>query len=94
MAITVLIAAGTMLVNVAAQNASVPKPQDRLAMGEDEVRRLLLLMDPDKKGMSSKQEYMKFMEAEFERLDKHKPGELNVKELAQSSLTVSRFAGK
>jgi hypothetical protein len=44
--------------------------------------------------MVSKQEYMKFMEAEFERLDKSKKGELNVKELTQSSLTASRFAGK
>jgi hypothetical protein len=93
-AITVLIAAGTMLVNAAAQKASVPKPQDKLALGEEEVRRLLLLMDSDKKGMVSKQEYMKFMEAEFERLDKNKQGELNAKELAQSNLTASHFVGK
>jgi hypothetical protein len=93
-AIAVLIATGTMLVNAAAQKASVPKPQDKLTMGEDEVRRLLLLMDPDKKGMISKPEYMKFMEAEFERLDKNKQGELNVKELTQSNLAVSRFVGK
>jgi Ca2+-binding EF-hand superfamily protein len=51
-------------------------------------------MDSDKKGMISKQEFMKFMEAEFERLDKDKKGELNVKELTQSSLTASRFTGK
>jgi hypothetical protein len=93
-AIAVLIAAGTMLVNAAAQKASVPKPQDKLAMGEEEVRHLLLLMDPNKKGLVSKQEYMKFMEAEFERLDKKKQGELNVKELTQSNLTVSRNVGK
>jgi len=51
-AITVLIATGTMLVNAAAQKASVPKPQDKLTMGEEEVRHLLLLMDTNKKGMS------------------------------------------
>ncbi len=93
-AITVLLAAGTMLVNAAAQKASVPKPQDKLTMGEEEVRHLLLLMDSNKKGMVSKQEYMKFMEAEFERLDKSKQGELNVKELTQSNMTVSHFVGK
>jgi hypothetical protein len=93
-AITVLIATGTMLVNAAAQKASVPKPQDKLTMGEEEVRHLLLLMDSNKKGMVSKQEYMRFMEAEFERLDKSKQGELNVKELTQSNLTVSHFVGK
>jgi hypothetical protein len=92
--ITVLVATGTMLGSAAAQKASVPKPQDKLAIGENEVRQLLLLMDTDKKGQVSKQEYMKFMEAEFERLDKKKTGELNVKELTQSNLTASHFVGK
>jgi Ca2+-binding EF-hand superfamily protein len=63
-------------------------------MGEDGIKQLLPLMNTDTKGMISKQEFMKFMEAEFERLDKGKKGELNVKELTQSSLTASRFAGK
>jgi len=92
--IAVLVVAGTMLGNAAAQKASVPKPQNKLAIGEEGVKQLLPLMDTDKKGMVSKQEFMKFMEAEFERLDKNKKGELNVKELTQSNLTASRFAGK
>jgi Ca2+-binding EF-hand superfamily protein len=92
--IAVLVVTGTMLGNAAAQKAAVPKPQNKLAMGEDEVKQLLPLMNTDTKGMVSKQEFMKFMEAEFERLDKSKQGELNVKELTQSSLTASRFAGK
>ena len=37
---------------------------------------------------------MKFMEAEFERLDREKKGELNVRKLTQSELSASRFAGK
>jgi Ca2+-binding EF-hand superfamily protein len=93
-ALTILIATGTLLVSAAAQKASFPKPQDKLAIGENEVRQLLLLMDTDKKGQVSKQEYMRFMEAEFERLDKNKTGELNVKELTQSNLTASHFVGK
>jgi|SRR5271163_914757 len=92
--IAVLIVTGTMLGNAAAQKASVPKPQNMLAMGENDVKQLLPLMSTDTKGMVSKQEFMKFMEAEFDRLDKNKKGELNVKELTQSSLTASRYAGK
>jgi hypothetical protein len=92
--IAILVVMGTMLGTAAAQKASVPKPQNKLAMGEDGVRQLLPLMNTDSKGMVSKQEFMKFMEAEFERLDKSKNGELNVKELTQTSLTASRYAGK
>jgi len=93
-AITMLVVASTMLGNAAAQKAAVPKPQDRLAMGESDVKQLLLLMEPDKQGKISKQEYMKFMEEVFERLDKGKTGELDVKKLTQSNVTASRFAGK
>ena len=94
MAIAALVVTGTMLGNAAAQKASVPKPQNKLAIGEEGVKQLLPLMDADKRGMISKEEFMKFMEAEFARLDKNKKGELNVKELTQSRLTASRFAGK
>jgi Ca2+-binding EF-hand superfamily protein len=75
-----------------AQKASVPNPQDKLALGEGEVKQLLLLMDADKNGKISKQEWMSFMEAEFDRLDKGKTGQLDVKELAQSKFRVSPFA--
>jgi Ca2+-binding EF-hand superfamily protein len=92
--IAVLVVTGTKLGNAAAQKAAVPKPQNKLEIGEDEVKQLLPLMDTDKNGMVSRQEFMRFMEAEFERLDKNKKGELNVKELTQSSLTANRFAGK
>jgi len=57
-----------------------------LALGESDVKQLLLLMDTDKNGRVSKKEYMDFMEAEFDRLDKDKSGDLDVKELTQSSL--------
>ncbi|HXE34660.1 MAG TPA: hypothetical protein VN087_12145 [Verrucomicrobiae bacterium] len=92
--IAVLIVTGTMFGTAAAQKASVPKPQNKLAIGEDGVKQLLPLMDSNKNGLVSKQEFMKFMEAEFERLDKDKKGELNVKELTQSNLTASRLVGK
>jgi hypothetical protein len=92
--ITVLIAAGTVLCNATAQKMPLPRQQDNLAMGEDQVRQLLLLMNTDKNGMVSRQEYMRFMEAEFDRLDKEKKGELDAKRLAQSNLSASHFVGK
>ena len=92
--ITVLVAAGAVLCSAAAQKMPVPRPQDNLAMGKDQVRQLLPLMHADKNGMVSRQEYMKFMEAEFDRLDQEKKGELDARELAQSNLSASRFAGK
>jgi Ca2+-binding EF-hand superfamily protein len=94
LAITVLVATGSLLGHAAAQKVSVPKSQDKLALGEEDVKQLLLLMDTDRHGKVSRQEYMKFMEAEFNRLDKDKTGELDVKTLTQSNLTVSRFVGK
>ena len=91
-ALALFVAIGAMLGTAVAQKASVPKPQDKLALGEAEVKQLLLLMDTDKNGKISKQEWMKFMEAEFDRLGKDKTGELDAKELAQSQAAVRRFA--
>ena len=89
--IAVLVVTGTMLGNAAAQKAAVPKPQNKLAMGEDGVKQLLPLMNTDTKGMVSKQEYMKFMEAEFDWFDKNHNGELDVKEVTKSNLTRTNF---
>ena len=92
--LTVLFGAGVLLTTAAAQKASVPRAQDFLTIGEESVKNLLQLMNADKKGMVSKQEYMKFMEAEFDRLDKDKKGELDVRKLTQSELSASHFVGK
>jgi hypothetical protein len=92
--VTLLAAAGTALCSASAQKMPLPQPQDNLAMGEDQVKQLLLLMPTDKNGMVSRQDYVKFMETEFDRLDKEKKGELDARRLAQSSLSASRFVGK
>ena len=78
-----------LLGNAVAQRQAVPKPQDNLALGEPEIKQLLLLMGADENGKIFKEEWMKFMEAEFDRLDKDKKGQLDVKELPQSKLRVS-----
>ena len=72
-----------MVRTAGAQKAAVSKPQDKLAIGEDEVKRLLPLMDHDKDGKVSKQEFLRFMEAEFDMLDKKKEGKLDIKEQTQ-----------
>ena len=94
MAIVGTLGAGAMLLNAAPPKDSFQKPQDRLLIGEDEVKRLLVIMGPDRTGKVSKAEYMKFMEAEFERLDKTKSGALDVSDLAQPTISASRFVGK
>ena len=63
------------------QDAS--KREKNLATGEVEARRMLSLMDHDQNDKVSKQEFMAFMEAEFERMDVNKDGELDVRELTQ-----------
>jgi hypothetical protein len=88
----VLVATQLLFGTATAQKQSVPKPQDKLAIGETEVKQLLLLMDASKNGKIAKQEYMNFMEAEFDRLDKNKNGELGPKELTQSKLRASHVA--
>ena len=64
--------------------------QDKFALANEDVKELLLLMDTDKNGRISKLEWMNFMEAEFNRLDKDGNGELDPKELLQSKLSIRR----
>jgi hypothetical protein len=71
---------------VAQSKTSVPKPQSTLALGEDAVKDLVLLMEPDKNGKISKQAWMRFMGEEFDRLDKDKKGALDAQELRSDRL--------
>src|SRR5208282_634630 len=88
-----MLAAGTVAVSVSpAQNAATPPPAKReknVKAGEKEAKKLLMLMDKDQNGKVSKQEFMNFMEAEFERLDVDKNGELDVKELTQARVQTA-----
>ena len=92
----VLVVSGAMLGPARAQKAAVPRQPDKLQLGEDEVKQLLLLIGGDENGKITKQAWMKFMEAEFDRLDKDKSGDVDAKDLAQSRLRVSHVvpAGK
>jgi Ca2+-binding EF-hand superfamily protein len=82
-----LIAAGSVVAQDSDPKAEAQK-EKKLAAGEREAKKMLLLMDTDKSGKVSKQEFMSFMEAEFERMDINKDGELDVKELTDSRVQV------
>lgn len=74
----------------AQEKDTLPNRPDKLALGQADVEQLLLLMDTNKDGKISKAEWMNFVSAEFDRLDKDKSGELDVKEIAQSRLRATR----
>ena len=87
---------GSFAFEVGTAFAQVRTPDNRkadtVALGADEVKQLLVLMDTDKNGKISKAEFMKFMEAEFDRLDTDKSGELDPKELTKSLVRPSKGA--
>jgi hypothetical protein len=81
-------ATGVAVGTAVAQQRAIPNPQDKLALADVNVKELLLLMDADHNGRISRQEWMSFMEAEFNKLDKDGNGELDTKELLQSKLLM------
>jgi Ca2+-binding EF-hand superfamily protein len=52
-----------------------------LQQGESYAKELLKLMDTDRNGKVSRAEFMRLMNAEFNRLDINKDGELDVNQL-------------
>jgi len=92
--ITTILLVFAAVVGTAAQRQSVPKPQNKIVMGEDQVKKLLPLMEADKLGHVSKQEFMKFMEAEFDHLDTTKTGELDVRQLTTQTVSAKNYVGK
>ena len=54
--------------------------------GARDVENLIRLMDQDKNGVVSKEEFMQFMGAEFDRLDVDRSGGLTAEELSRSRI--------
>jgi hypothetical protein len=71
-----------------------PRRPNRNVMAIENVKQLLLVMETDKRGKISKQQWMAFMEAEFDRLDVEKKGELDQTAIKQSTSNIkqSRFS--
>jgi hypothetical protein len=57
------------------------EPAQKLVTGLSPTAQLLQLMDVDKNGKVSREEFMRFMEAEFDYADKNQDNELDPKEL-------------
>ena len=74
--------------------AEETEKERKLAAATDAAKQLLLLMDTNKSGKVSREEWMKFMEGEFDRLDTDHKGQLDVKELTQSRVRVRPPVGK
>jgi Ca2+-binding EF-hand superfamily protein len=70
----------TVIVGLATAGLAAP----RLDQGLKQTMQLLVLMETDQNGKVSKAEFTKFMDAEFDKLDVNKDGELDVKELTQA----------
>ncbi len=73
---------------LALSNTVYATSRNAVAAGEWHVRQLLLLMDQDQNGQVSRAEFMRFMEAEFNRLDVDHNGELSPEELSRSRIQV------
>lgn len=65
--------------------------QDNVAMGEEQIKALLPLMDQNQDGKVSEQEYMKYMQAEFKRLNQDGRGDLDLKDLTRSQNRPASF---
>jgi hypothetical protein len=102
--LAVLLLAGTMATGAVSDQSEKstgvvsPKPEaekeKQLAAATEAAKQLLLAMDTNKSGNISKEEWMKFMEAEFDRLDTDHKGQLDVKKLTQSRVRMRPYVGK
>jgi hypothetical protein len=63
--------------------AAAAKTNRKLDAGLPAIQRLLQLMDTDANGKISKDEFMRFMEAEFDKADVNHDNELDPKELGR-----------
>jgi hypothetical protein len=74
LAIAACLAAGCL--GTALAGEELRPRQDKVSMGEEEVKRLLLVM-ADEKGEASEQAFMKYMQEEFSKLNKDERGQVN-----------------
>ena len=63
------------------------------AIASEKCKEILYLMDTDKNSRISRQERMKFLETEFDRLDTTKKGEINPKKLLKSNVSLTHVRG-
>lgn len=88
LAIAVLATTWVIHGNAAEERQTLPKPPDKQMLRAAKVKQLLLLMDTDGSGKISKQEWLRFMEAEFDILDSGKTSLLDLKKLTVNNAQV------
>jgi Ca2+-binding EF-hand superfamily protein len=76
-----LLVVSLLMAGATTRSAGALDQAGKVQVADVNTKQLLLLMDQDRNGKVSKQEFMAFMEAEFARLDTNKDGELDVYEL-------------
>jgi len=72
--------------------AAAPETQNEKTLTGGEVKLIFSLMDTNKDGKISKQEWTSFMGSMFDRLDTGKTGELSLQELSQLKWAAGTFA--
>ncbi|MGA2217735.1 MAG: hypothetical protein ABSG51_06595 [Terracidiphilus sp.] len=87
-----LVAASALSGFASEQKQVAPKPQDKFVLAEPKVEELLPLAAPANDTKVSKEEWLKFMAAEFDRLDKSGSGVVDVTKMAPSTLWETGIA--
>jgi hypothetical protein len=64
-----------------AQKDGVAKRPDPLVMATEDIKEILLIMNPDKNGKITREQWVKFMVTEFDRLDSDRSGTLDPKKI-------------
>jgi len=85
---------GLVGAGAAQKGGAVPAPTEQkgqIVAGETAAKQLLLLMDVNKDGKVSKEEWMKFMGAEFDRLDTNHDGFVDVRDMQKSQIQPVPF---
>jgi len=93
--ISALFIVGALIGTVVAQEKDMPPPSEQRSVAiarEKMARQLLVLMDRNKDGKVSKEEWMSFMDAEFDRLDTNHDGFVDAKDMEKSQIQPSHFA--
>jgi parvulin-like peptidyl-prolyl isomerase len=88
---TLLIAVAAASPAAVAQKDGAPKvdtPKIQGALVDDQVREILIVMNHDRNGTISQEEFIALMKAEFNKLGQDQSGQVNARELAASKPSV------
>lgn len=92
LALALLLAAGTTVGTAFARGDNLSQPHSPAVLGEEQVKQLILLLDQgtDRNGAVSKQELMKFVSSEYDRLEHDRSGNVNVQDVQDPAARQGR----